>query len=64
MSRNLQHCDCGSELWSAWVYDADRIPLIRTCAVCHDEKMQRFRKDILTVSSAKYGETVETEDDA
>jgi hypothetical protein len=42
-----------------WQYDADGIELCRTCEVCHQKKMAKYRKDILTRSSRYYGEQVD-----
>lgn len=52
-------CDCGSGQYSMWQYDADGIELCRTCEVCHQKKMAKYRKDILTRSSRYYGEQVD-----
>ena len=40
-------CPCGSGEPSMWQNDARGIPLCRTCDACHDEKMQRYRPDVL-----------------
>jgi hypothetical protein len=55
----IRVCDCGSGKISHWVYDADNIPLCRTCPDCHQKKLAKYRKDILTVSSRHYGEQVD-----
>lgn len=41
-------CTCGSGLQSSWQHDARGIELCRTCIKCHDMKMQRYRRDVLT----------------
>lgn len=41
-------CPCGSGKDSHWQMDARDIPLVRTCPDCHDEKMKRYRPDVLT----------------
>jgi hypothetical protein len=52
-------CNCGSGKTPTWVYDADNIPLCLACENCYQEKLSRYRKDILTVSSRHYGEQVD-----
>lgn len=39
-------CDCGSEYSRDPQYDGYGIFLCYTCPACHDEKMQRYRRDI------------------
>lgn len=41
-------CPCGSEKESWWENDARGIPLARVCDSCIDEKLARYRKDVLT----------------
>lgn len=55
-------CPCGSGLESFWVNDARGIPLCRTCDKCHDEKMKRYRKDVLTDPNYEASEPIEPED--
>jgi hypothetical protein len=57
-----QLCDCGSNLESDWQYDARGIFLCRTCPVCHQRKMGRYRKEVLTNSNYKCDEPIEPED--
>lgn len=47
----IMPCPCGSGLDSDWQNDARGIPLCRTCDACHDEKMARYRPDVLTDSN-------------
>ena len=41
-------CLCGSGEDSYWQYDAQGIPLCRTCSKCDKEKMSRYRPEILS----------------
>lgn len=41
-------CPCGSGKGSWWKYDARGIPLARVCPDCIDEKLSKFRADVLT----------------
>jgi hypothetical protein len=41
-------CDCGSGELSEWQYDAQGIELCRTCNRCKQEKLSRYRPEILT----------------
>ena len=45
---NIRPCPCGSKLPSTWNHDARGIPLCRTCAKCHREKMKGYRPEVLT----------------
>lgn len=40
-------CSCGSGFEQEWQYDARGIELCPTCPNCHDEKMKKYRKDVL-----------------
>jgi len=44
-------CTCGSGLHSAWQHDARGIELCRTCPKCHEQKMSKYRPDVLTDSN-------------
>lgn len=48
---NVRPCPCGSGKDSYWQNDARGIPLCRTCDTCHDEKMKRYRPEVLSDSS-------------
>lgn len=48
MNYKSRPCPCGSEKPSHWQHDARNIPLCRTCDDCHDEKMKRYRPEVLT----------------
>lgn len=54
-------CPCGSGEDSYWEYDARGIPLCRTCTKCHDEKMAKYRPDVLTNSNYECDEPIEEE---
>jgi hypothetical protein len=41
-------CSCGSGLLAHWQFDARGIELVPTCEKCHERKMARYRKDVLT----------------
>lgn len=44
---DIRECSCGSGKPSEWQNDGRGIPLCRTCADCHDEKMKRYNPVIL-----------------
>ena len=44
----LKKCNCGSGELSWWAKDAQGIELARVCDVCEEEKLSRFRPEILT----------------
>ncbi len=48
---NVRPCPCGSGKDSYWQNDARGIPLCRTCDTCHDEKMKRYRPEVLNDSN-------------
>jgi hypothetical protein len=61
MGGAIRPCPCGSGQPSRWVDDARGIPLARTCAVCHDEKMKRYRSEVLTNPDYAASEPIEGE---
>jgi len=62
MSYRVMPCPCGSGLDSYWQNDARGIPLCRTCDKCHDEKMARYRPEVLNNSQYECDEPIEPED--
>lgn len=52
-------CPCGSGKPSYWQHDARGIPLCRTCEVCHQTKMARYRTEVLTDSNYTADEPIE-----
>lgn len=54
-------CPCGSGLASHWQKDARGIELCRTCDKCHDEKMAKYRPDVLTNSNYWADEPIDDE---
>ena len=54
-------CPCGSGKPSLWQSDARGIPLARTCDDCHDEKMTRYRPEVLTDAGYWADEPVDAE---
>lgn len=56
-------CDCGSGQESEWQSDARGIPLCRTCNVCHDRQMKRYRPEVLSDSNYECDEPIEPEYD-
>ena len=58
----MRLCDCGSGLESYWQNDARGIPLCRTCDNCHDEKMKRYRPEVLDDPNYWHDEDIEPED--
>jgi hypothetical protein len=55
-------CPCGSGYQSRWQFDARGIELCRTCDACHNDKMARYRPDVLTNSNYWADEPIEAED--
>jgi hypothetical protein len=58
----MHPCPCGSGLDSEWQYDARGIELCRTCEQCHDDKMSRYRPDVLTDPDYWHDEPIDEED--
>lgn len=52
-------CPCGSGLMSYWRRDARGIELCRTCPKCHDEKMGRYRPEVLTNANYDHDEPID-----
>lgn len=44
---SVKPCPCGSGKESQWECDGNGIPLCRTCDDCHEQKMSRYRPEIL-----------------
>jgi hypothetical protein len=44
----IRPCPCGSGKPSTWQKDARGIELCRTCADCHQTKMEGYRAEVLT----------------
>lgn len=47
---------------SYWVNDARGIPLARVCEKCEDEKLAKFRPEVLTDSNYAANEEIEPDD--
>lgn len=62
MPYDTRPCPCGSGKPSRWQHDARNIPLCRTCEDCHEEKMRRYRPNVLTDPSYPTDEPVEPEE--
>lgn len=56
---NIRPCPCGSGKDSMWNHDARGIPLCRTCDDCHEEKMSKYRPDVLSNSNYDADERIE-----
>jgi hypothetical protein len=52
-------CPCGSGLPSYWQRDARGIELCRTCGACHEEKMRRYRPEVLSNPNYRCEEPIE-----
>jgi hypothetical protein len=60
MSQDSHRCD-RREGW--WEYDAQRIPLCFVCSECAEEKLSRYRPEILTgYSQADVDEPIDPEE--
>ena len=55
----VRPCPCGSGNPSQWQYDARGIELCRTCEDCHEEKMKRYRPEVLEDSNYWADEPIE-----
>ncbi len=44
----MQFCSCGSNNFPFWIYDARGIPLVKACNSCEEEKLKRYRPEVLT----------------
>lgn len=47
----MKSCNCGSGLGSWIEYDAKGIPLCRVCDKCREEKLSKYRPEVLTDSN-------------
>lgn len=47
MASKSRPCPCGSGKESWWEHDARGIPLTRVCVKCKQEKLARYRPDVL-----------------
>jgi hypothetical protein len=54
-------CSCGSGKLSFWRYDARGIELCRTCDLCHDAKMAKYRPEVLNDPNYRVDEPIEEE---
>lgn len=52
-------CPCGSGQYSWWEHDARGIPLARVCDKCRDEKLSRYRPEVLTDSNYECCEEID-----
>ena len=57
----VRPCTCGSGEPSTWQYDARGIHLCRTCETCHDEKIRRYRPEVLDDPNYEADEPIEGE---
>jgi len=60
---NEKPCNCGSgETYTWWAHDAQGIPLCKVCVMCEEEKLSRYRPEILTgYTQADVDEPIEPE---
>lgn len=63
MSNEYRPCPCGSGELSSWEYDARGIPLARVCPKCRDEKLKKFRPDVLTDSNYWHDEPIDEDEE-
>ena len=52
-------CNCGSGLESHWEYDARGIELDRVCPKCKDEKLSKYRPEVLSDPNYEADEDIE-----
>lgn len=55
-------CPCGSGQDSWWEHDARGIPLARVCEKCVEQKLKKYRPDVLTDSNYWADEPIEPEE--
>lgn len=59
----MTECSCGSGEPSWWESDAQGIPLCRVCDHCVDDKLSKYRPEILTgYTQEDVDEPIEPED--
>jgi hypothetical protein len=54
-------CNCGSGQDSWWRHDARGIPLCRVCEECEQEKIAKYRRDVLTDTNYWADEQIESQ---
>jgi hypothetical protein len=60
---DIRPCPCGSGLDSWWETDGQGIPLCRVCERCKEEKLARYRPEILRpYTQVDVDEAIEPED--
>lgn len=57
----FKYCPCGSQKNSWWESDARGIPLARICEDCKEERLSKFRKEVLTNSNYQTTEPIESD---
>lgn len=57
----LGSCHCGSGKPSWWEIDARGIPLARVCDKCKEEKLAKYRPEVLTNPNYEADEPIEDE---
>lgn len=48
MPITLPNCSCGSNNYPFWIYDARGIALVKACESCEEEKLKRYRPEVLS----------------
>ena len=48
MPVTLPNCSCGSNNYPFWIYDARGIALVKACNSCEEEKLKRYRPEVLS----------------
>lgn len=61
MNNKARPCSCGSGKNSLWQYDARGIPLTRACSDCRDEKLLKYRPEVLKNPNYSVNESIEEE---
>jgi len=60
MAANHYHTKGDPNTW--WEYDARGIPLARVCDDCREEKLKKYRPEVLNDSNYEADEPIEPED--
>lgn len=61
---DIRPCSCGSEKVSHWEFDARGIPLTRVCSDCRDQKLAKYRPEVLSDSDYAANEDIEPDYDS
>lgn len=52
-------CKCGSNNYPFWIHDAHGIPLVKACESCEEEKLKKYRPEVLNDSNYECCEEID-----